>query len=179
MKVPVHFMVSLMVDVGDKTINTKEELQVLLNTQMFNYKPLVYGHTSEHTDVQMFHRKFGVPIAGVPSLLGGEALQFRSKFLSEEKTEFDEAIAEGDLPKAADALVDLVYVAQGTADMMCLPWKLLWSEVQKKNMMKERAQHASQSARGTKLDVIKPHGWTPPDHTQFVGYGPWPVFTGE
>jgi predicted HAD superfamily Cof-like phosphohydrolase len=67
-----------------------------------------------------------------------------------------------------DALIDLVYVALGTADLMGLPWEKMFEEVQRANMAKERAKSADESmaktGRGHVLDVVKPAGWTPPDH---------------
>lgn len=119
----------------------------------------------EYHDVQAFHQKFGVSMAKVASLLGREAFEFRLKFMQEELDEFNMDHEDGDLHGAADALVDLVYVAVGTALIMGLPWDTLWAEVQRKNMEKERATRADQSKRGSKFDVVKPAGWTPPDHT--------------
>ena len=98
-----------------------------------------------------------------PRLLTIDELKFRSKFMREEFNEFMDAAGHEDLAGMADALVDLVYVAMGTAHMMGLPWETLWSEVQRANMQKERAVRVEQSKRGSTLDVIKPDGWTPPD----------------
>jgi len=134
-----------------------------------------YGY--EGKDVFDFHGKFLVPMATTPSFLDPESLEFRIKFLREEVEEFAVACAEGDLRNAADALVDLVYVALGTALMMGLPWRRLWDRVQIKNMAKRRAKDdGSDSKRGSPLDVIKPPHWTPPDHTPDLGAGNWPTF---
>ena len=93
-----------------------------------------------------------------------ELLEFRTKFLDEELDEFKKGIAEGDIAQQADALVDLVYVALGTAHMLGLPWDQLWDDVQRANMTKERAAaDGSNSKRGSDLDVIKPAGWVGPD----------------
>jgi predicted HAD superfamily Cof-like phosphohydrolase len=120
--------------------------------------------TSNYRDVFLFHQKFGLTPPEKPKLLDKDTLAFRKKLIEEEYNEFFQANIAGDLEKAADALVDLVYVAMGTAVMMGLPWQELWDEVQKKNMQKVRANHPSESKRGSTLDVIKPEGWTPPDH---------------
>lgn len=134
-------------------------------------------HYHEGQDVFDFHARFLVPMSQVPAFLDKEAMDFRIKFLQEELKEFIDGVAEGDLRKAGDALVDLVYVALGTALMMGLPWRRLWHRVQKKNMAKERAKNdGSNSKRGSPLDVIKPEGWTPPDHTPDLGPGPYVVF---
>ena len=137
-------------------------------------------------DVAAFHEKFGVPHAKVPSFLDGHAQGFREKFMQEELDEFKDDCIAGNMEGAADALVDLVYVAMGTAHMMGLPWQKLWDEVQRANMSKMRAQTVGDSKRGTLLDVIKPVGWRAPDHagalsTKTVGSGEkdwmsWPTF---
>lgn len=128
-------------------------------------------------DVGAFHDKFNVPGAEEPSFLPWEAWNFRVKFLQEELQELRDAHAANDMHGAADALVDLVYVAYGTAIKMGLGpvWDELWANVQGANMAKVRATSAGQSKRGSSLDVIKPEGWTPPDHTPQLGSGPWPT----
>lgn len=129
-------------------------------------------------DVQKFHAKFGVPVASSPTVPDNETFEFRLKFMQEEINEFEAAyldlkvgvISEAQaLHEMADALVDLVYVAMGTADMMGLPWDKLWDEVQRANMSKIRATDASQSKRGTALDVVKPEGWVAPNHYPALG----------
>lgn len=63
-----------------------------------------------------------------------------------------------------DGLIDLVYVAYGTAHFMGYPWRKGWRLVQRANMAKVRAKaDASNSLRGHALDVVKPEGWTAPD----------------
>lgn len=118
---------------------------------------------SNYGDVRAFHDKFKIRGPAQPRLLGEEAFTFRSMFLQEEVEEFVEAQFKGDLAQAADALVDLVYVAMGTAVLMGLPWQALWDEVQRANMAKRRAlPDGSDSKRGSPLDVVKPPGWRPP-----------------
>lgn len=120
-------------------------------------------------DVRKFHQKFGLPYfftaEGKPHLLDPDVQQFRERFLEEELGEFEQACAAGDLAKAADALVDLVYVALGTAHMMHVPFDDVWRAVQEANMAKERASGSgdARSTRGHTMDVVKPAGWRPPD----------------
>jgi predicted HAD superfamily Cof-like phosphohydrolase len=121
---------------------------------------------SNYEDVHAFHLKFDLPPPVTPRLLDEETFEFRRRFLEEELTELVEAQLEGDMVKAADALVDLVYVALGTAVMMGLPWQELWDNVQRANMAKVRAQSADESKRGSTLDVVKPPGWNAPDHSR-------------
>lgn len=114
-------------------------------------------------DIADFHEKFGLEMPKRPSALSAEMLQFRIKFLQEELDEYIKSSEEGDLEGQFDALIDLVYVAMGTAYLQGFPWKEGWDEVQRANISKERATTAGQSKRGTSLDVIKPPGWIPPD----------------
>lgn len=119
---------------------------------------------SNYGDVLAFHDKFDLGSPEGPRLLTAGVRQFRQGFMTEELTEFGDACATGDLAGAADALVDLVYVAMGTAVLMGLPWQPLWDEVQRANMAKARAKpDGSDSKRGSPLDVIKPAGWVGPD----------------
>jgi len=123
--------------------------------------------TSNWRDVGEFHEKFGLPhVKGDPGPreFDDEAFRFRYKFLREELDEFSDGYFDGDHAKMADSLVDLVYVALGTAHMLGYPWQEIWNEVQRANMAKVRAQpDGSDSLRGSSLDVVKPEGWQPPD----------------
>lgn len=153
-------------------------------------------------DVGRFHQKFGLDNTSFhdpgPRELPRDALLFRLKFMVEELQEFATAthfkIAEVgydtedifvmdldedenrkiDHAGAFDALIDLVYVAMGTAHLMGYPWELGWRRVQGANMRKIRAKaDASDSARGHALDVVKPPGWTPPDIEQLLQQYGW------
>src|SRR5690606_15968618 len=103
---------------------------------------------------------------GEPRLLSDEVqgddrkseFEFRYEFMYEELCEFQEAHIKGDLAGAADALIDLVVVAMGTAVMMGLPWELLWDDVQRANMSKVRGV----TSRGVGADLMKPEGWEAP-----------------
>ena len=122
-----------------------------------------FGPLTNYGDVGAFHEKFGLTYDGPPRLLDQETVKFRLKFLEEELMEFRVSAISDDLPGMADALIDLVYVAMGTAYMMGLPWQQLWAEVQRANMSKVRASSEAESKRGSSLDVIKPRGWQGPD----------------
>ncbi|MCA1806347.1 MAG: nucleoside triphosphate pyrophosphohydrolase family protein [Actinobacteria bacterium] len=121
---------------------------------------------SNFDDVGDFHRKFELstfPDNCAPNLLNEDLFEFRLRFLEEELQEFKDGYKAGNLAEVADALIDLVYVAMGTAHFMGLPWQELWEEVQRANMTKERASSVESSKRHHHFDVIKPPGWTPPD----------------
>lgn len=130
-------------------------------------------------DVGEFHTKFGLhavsqsraglivtgtfPPGPAAALFSQEAIDFRTEFLDEELDEFKKGLAEGDAAQVADALVDLVYVALGTAHLFGFPFQQLWDDVQRANLAKERAAaDGSNSKRGSSLDVIKPEGWQGP-----------------
>ena len=123
--------------------------------------------TSNFTDVGDFHRKFGLPAfpsSTEPKPLDPELLQFRIRFLEEELDEFKRASEQGDPIEQFDALLDLVYVAMGTAHLLGFPWQEGWDEVQRSNMAKVRAaRDGSDSKRGSSWDVVKPAGWMPPN----------------
>lgn len=126
--------------------------------------------TNNFHDVGVFHEKFrldNVLAGGVgPRDLPPGLLEFRIKFMLEELQEFVDAYTENpreNHAKMADALVDLVYVAMGTAHLLGYPWQVIWDAVQKANMAKVRAESAQDSKRGSAFDVVKPPGWRPPD----------------
>lgn len=144
---------------------------------------------SDFSKVGDFHQKFGLPVAdGAPITIPDDVALFRLKFLLEELTE----IADGygyqltaniapagnrpDLPKVADGLVDLVYVALGTAHMHSLPWAALFAEVQRANLSKERAAHSddNRSVRKHSLDVVKPKDFRPPNIVEVLMKAGWP-----
>ena len=126
---------------------------------------------SHYQDVLDFHNKFQVPLAPKHTLLEGETLEFRLNFLQEELDELRKAHEEGNLDDAVDALIDLEVVLLGTAQFMGISpeaYEDHWREVHTANMAKERATNASQSKRGTALDVVKPLGWQKPSHTPII-----------
>lgn len=156
--------------------------------------------TNEFDDVGNFHEKFGLPNTtyhpAEPHEVDEELLRFRMKFLLEEVQEFaagagyrltydleeayefdvpDEQI-ERNHPEMFDALIDLVYVAMGTAHLFGYPWRDGWALVQLHNMRKHRAaKDGSDSKRGTQYDVVKPEGWVPPDITDLLKRAGWNV----
>lgn len=120
----------------------------------------------EIEDVRACHKKFGILVFDEPGHLTKRKLKERIDFLKEELKEFEEACESQDLPLQLDALVDLCYVAKGTAAMLGIDgplWRDLWDDVQRANMAKERGV----TKRGHKVDLIKPPGWKPPE-TRFL-----------
>lgn len=62
-----------------------------------------------------------------------------------------------DLPKAMDAVADLVYVALGAAVTFGVHLGPIWTEVQRTNMAKEGGAVREDGK------ILKPPGWQPPD----------------
>ena len=143
---------------------------------------LVYRGPDVLADVAEFHKKFGIAYEGKPRALPQDLLDFRHNFLREEYLEFVmnshmalESVRNGDdeavirhLEESLDALVDLVYVAVGTAHLHGFDFDEAWRRVHEKNMQKIRAETAIDSKRGSIYDVVKPEGWLPPSHTDLV-----------
>lgn len=121
-----------------------------------------------HQDLIDFHTKFGLVYEGPPRNLPQDLFEFRKKFLQEELDEYIEAEELDDREKMLDSLVDLVYVAIGTAQLHGFDFNEAWRRVQAANMAKVRCERESDSARGTTYDVIKPPGWVAPDLSDLV-----------
>jgi predicted HAD superfamily Cof-like phosphohydrolase len=130
-------------------------------------------------DVADFHNKFGLGYDGPSRDLPIDHAQFRVGFMAEELFEFvglpeglsaamtqtlKSRVKPGDLEKKLDALVDLVYVAIGTAYLYGFDFREAWRRVHAANMAKVRCERDSDSARsdGAKFDVVKPPGWQKP-----------------
>jgi predicted HAD superfamily Cof-like phosphohydrolase len=116
-------------------------------------------------DIVEFHKKFGFEPQNEPRFLTPEENEFRVEFLIEELSEYRCASS---LEDKIDALVDLVVVAMGTAYFHGFDWDSHWKEVHRANMNKVRAESAKQSKRKSSLDIVKPAGWTGPNHKQFL-----------
>ena len=112
--------------------------------------------------IKEFHEKFGLTGPTSPSLLNGEMSDFRIQFMNEEWEEYVDAAATDDLESMLDALVDLVYVALGTAYLHGFDFNEAFRRVHNANMEKVRAESENDSKRGTTYDVVKPDGWNPP-----------------
>jgi predicted HAD superfamily Cof-like phosphohydrolase len=119
-------------------------------------------------DIDNFHKKYGFEKnekVDIPN--NNELINFRTAFLMEELAEYTNAITKKDAAGALDALVDIVYIALGTAWLFNLPFEKAWNEVQKANMSKIRAKDKT-GKRGTKFDVIKPKDWKAPNIEKII-----------
>ncbi len=115
-------------------------------------------------DVDTFSKKFRLPQVDKPGFPTKSFMMYRVAFLQEEIDELHCAFFDDDLEKAFDALLDIMYVAIGTAWIMNLPLQEGWDRVHQANMKKVRADGPSdsRSKRNSTYDVVKPEGWTPP-----------------
>lgn len=119
---------------------------------------------SNFEDVIEFHKKFELMSSTVPRHLTTHKLHERAECMIEEVEEFiaGTGMMSGTpqrMDLMADALVDLVYFALGTAVMLGLPWEELWQEVHQANMAKTKGP----THRGHPIDVRKPPNWVPPN----------------
>jgi predicted HAD superfamily Cof-like phosphohydrolase len=108
-----------------------------------------------------FHRKHDVPLPELPTNLDEHLIRYRLNFLQEELDELSEALYAEDIVGAADALVDLVYVALGTAAFMGLPFNVLFEVVHEANLTKVRAP-VEETKRGHVFDLVKPADFVDP-----------------
>jgi len=125
-------------------------------------------------DVKDFNKKFGLMVHDKPTHLTTRKLSERIEFMYEELSEFEESaqvngVVNGeavyqDMEGMADALVDLVYVAIGTAVMMGLPWQQLWDDVHRANM----AKVLGATKRNHRVDLMKPEGWVGPKTSEIL-----------
>ena len=120
-------------------------------------------------DIKDFHEKFGLTYEGKPTELDNAVAMFRIKFMEEELKEYISATLANDLEGQLDALVDLVYVALGTAYLQGLPFQAAWDEVHRANMRKVKAgPNGEGSKRGSPHDVVKPAGWEGPNYSKIL-----------
>jgi predicted HAD superfamily Cof-like phosphohydrolase len=133
-------------------------------------------------DVKEFLEKFGltVPTIARGHALGAEIQRVRAQHLLEELKEYLVAVGfrlepsmDGtvrlvndefalDAEGAFDALIDLAYVAIGTAILHRFKWEEGWARVHAANMKRVRVERADQSTRESTFDLMKPPGWKAP-----------------
>ena len=128
-------------------------------------------YTDVMHDIRQFHEKFGLAYNGPPRDLEGELAEFRSDFLHEEVEELSLAYMDSKPEDVLDALVDICYIAIGTAYFHGYDFSVAWARVHEANMSKVRAESSLDSKRGSVYDVVKPEGWAAPDLKDLVRTG--------
>lgn len=124
-----------------------------------------FGPITNWDSIEIFHEKFGIYMPFPPQQLPSDVEDFRVNFMQEELDEYKNSET---LEDKIDALVDLVVVAMGTAYMHGFDWQRHWDEVFAANMSKVRTGDATKSKRNHSLDITKPEGWVPPDHSKYL-----------
>lgn len=99
-------------------------------------------------------------------------LQFRIDFLKEELTELQDAANDGDADLVVDSLIDLIVVAIGTLDLYNVDAHYAWDEVHRANMAKKPGIKENRPNPLGLPDLIKPEGWTAPEHYDNLGMLP-------
>lgn len=120
---------------------------------------------SNHDDVVEFHRHFGIPLADRPEYPLTDQFFYRLKHMREELKELTDAWELGDLAGIADACIDLAYLTHGLAAMCGLPWDVLWADVHRANMAKQRV---TDDVKPHAFNIIKPDGWVPPQTERII-----------
>lgn len=124
-------------------------------------------------DVEEFHAKYGIAYYGPPNEMSLLLQRTRIGHMLEELNEYTSSVMMDDLEGALDALVDLIYVALGTAHLHGFDFNEAWKRVHHANMQKVRAACPEDSKRGVDFDVVKPKGWEAPDLADLVDPSAW------
>lgn len=130
-----------------------------------------------HEDIWDMHYKFGVHKWIMENIdnkeLMSKFLEFRLQFLQEELDETRAAaIIDNNPQEIVDGLIDLCVVAIGTLDAFGVDPQVAWDEVHKANMSKEPGIKESRPNPLGLPDLMKPEGWTGPNHNDNIGYFP-------
>ena len=131
-------------------------------------------------DIADMHTKFGVNVKlrEMEKEKLEAFLKFRIDFLQEELDEMRKALVDFQAGKidgsqaaddTVDALIDLCVVAIGTLDGFDVDAYEAWNRVHNANMAKEVGIKASRPNPLGLPDLIKPEGWTAPQHADNVG----------
>lgn len=120
---------------------------------------------SHYNDVESFLYKFRLLPCDASNI---KLLEKRGNHLKEELQEYVNAINSQDLHSIVDALIDIIYVALGTARMLGLSeeqWSECFSRVHEANMKK----YVDDSDKSHKVGVKKPLGWQAPNFEDIMG----------
>lgn len=127
-----------------------------------------------HEDIWDMHYKFGVHQWIMENIDDKEKLskflEFRLNFLEEELTETRTAMKDKDPQEIVDGLIDLCVVAIGTLDSFGVDSQRAWDEVHRANMAKNPGVKETRPNPLGLPDLIKPEGWTGPEHDDNTGY---------
>ncbi len=123
-------------------------------------------------DIQLMHAHYGVTkfIESADIQTKKHYLDFRLGFIKEEYTELVKAYQTKDSNELVDALIDILVVTIGTLDTLGIDIDKAWDDVYKANMSKVIGENKKRTYKMEGLpDLVKPEGWTAPDHTNNTG----------
>ena len=122
-------------------------------------------------DMHKMHDKYGVTktINEMDSETLTEFIKFRAACIQEEVDEFTVALKDNDPEEMVDALIDVCVFAIGTLDIMGVDANAAWEQVLSANMNKEVGTKPGRPNPLGLPDLLKPSGWTPPEHTNNHG----------
>ena len=122
------------------------------------------------------HRRFGVNkwVAEQHDRGDHETLREYVKFrvdtqLREELEETSDAVAQGDAEEIVDGLVDILVFAYGTLNVLGVDADEAFSRVMHANLEKEPGIKPGRPNPWGMPDLIKPEGWTSPNHNDNHG----------
>lgn len=123
---------------------------------------------SNFTDTDKFLKKLKIKKSSGVALLPDDVMKSRYMHMIEEVNEFQCSNNMSDIHGCVDALIDVVYIALGTDNMLGLnedQWNECWDKVHAANMSKE----LSLDTEGHKLGVKKPANFIAPDFASVLG----------
>jgi len=128
-------------------------------------------------DIHDMHQKFGVHdwVVKQKNEQNYDALKmflnFRMDFIDEEYKETLKAIySDQDPEEIVDGLIDIIVVALGTLDAFGVDAQKAWDQVHNANMAKEAGVKPERPNPLGLPDLMKPVGWTAPNHDGNHGY---------
>lgn len=127
------------------------------------------------TDIEDMHKKYQVNEWVAKQLDDGDMkklqqlLAFRLDFVEEEFEETLKAFADKNPEEIVDGLIDIIVIALGTLDMFNVDTDWAWEKVHNANMNKEVGVKPGRPNPLGLPDLIKPEGWTAPNHSENTG----------
>lgn len=159
------------VDIKDVRVYSKKDVSI--QDLMKRYE--AYETDGVFDDTLQFQLKYGLLTPKdyafmPPKFLEDENMKMKIGHMQEELDEIKKAYENRDLAETADRLMDLIYVAAGLCNLMCLPAHYLWCDVQNSNMaFKERVTSLDKATkRGSTFDVRKTDRWIAPRGQELI-----------
>lgn len=128
-------------------------------------------------DMYMMHNKFGVHEWFEQNKQNKDLMRkyiaFRLMMQYEELGEtMSAALVQGNSEEVVDGLIDTIVFAIGTLDIMGVDVKQAWDEVYRANISKKAGVKPGRPNPFGMPDLLKPGGWTPPNHAGNHGHLP-------